>query len=230
MEVLESGVDEGPLLGQTTALVTALSLCYSQFTVSALEHRIYEVRDSAVQIILDLYREHRAVVLEHLPPDDAVTRKNVLYRTIFEGFARIDGRPTDAELRVRACGGRAATCPPGLEARPLHSQHWSPCPPASLVPVPSVTGMIPAACLRESGQHGRGVPWPETAAVRRLLPLCPPRRASNGETFSSRHRGRRPRRRRRSGRGTRSRSCRSSGTHCGSWRPRCRCVSITAAL
>lgn len=72
-----------------------------KFTVSALEHRIYEVRDSAVQIILDLYREHRAVVLEHLPPDDAVTRKNVLYRTIFDGFARIDGRPTDAELRAQ---------------------------------------------------------------------------------------------------------------------------------
>lgn len=34
--------------------------------------------------------------------------------------------------------------------------------------------MIPAACLCESGQRGQGVPWPETAAVRRLPLLCPP--------------------------------------------------------
>ncbi|XP_054993749.1 centrosomal protein of 104 kDa [Sorex araneus] len=72
-----------------------------KFTVSALEHRVYEVRETAVQVILDLYRQHRPVVLEHMPPDDAATRKNVLYRTIFEGFARIDGRPTDAELRAQ---------------------------------------------------------------------------------------------------------------------------------
>jgi hypothetical protein len=54
----------------------------------------------AVRVILDLYRQHQALVLEHLPPDDSSTRKNLLYKTIFEGFAKIDGRPTDAEIRV----------------------------------------------------------------------------------------------------------------------------------
>lgn len=71
-----------------------------QFSVSALEHRVYEVRETAVTIILDMYKQHGASVLEYLPPDDSTTRKNVLYKTIFEGFAKIDGRPTDAEIRV----------------------------------------------------------------------------------------------------------------------------------
>ncbi|XP_053431421.1 centrosomal protein of 104 kDa isoform X4 [Nycticebus coucang] len=72
-----------------------------KFSVSALEHRVYEVRETAVRIILDMYKQHQAFVLEYLPPDDSNTRKNVLYKTIFEGFAKIDGRPTDAEIRAQ---------------------------------------------------------------------------------------------------------------------------------
>lgn len=58
------------------------------------------MRDSAVGMILDLYAQHRALVLECLPPEDSATRRSVLYKTLFEGFATIDGRPTDAEIRV----------------------------------------------------------------------------------------------------------------------------------
>lgn len=77
-----------------------------RFTVSALEHRVFEVRETAVRVILDMYVEHRALVLEYLPPDDSSTRRNLLYKTIFEGFARIDGRPPHGEMRVQR---RAAT-------------------------------------------------------------------------------------------------------------------------
>lgn len=42
-----------------------------------------------------------AAVLEHLPPDDSAARRNVLYKTLFEGFARIDGRPADTQVRVQ---------------------------------------------------------------------------------------------------------------------------------
>ncbi|KAM9706716.1 centrosomal protein of 104 kDa isoform 2-T2 [Dama dama] len=72
-----------------------------RFSVQALEHRVREVREAAVGMILDLYAQHRALVLEYLPPDDSATRRNVLYKTIFEGFAKIDGRPTDAEMRAQ---------------------------------------------------------------------------------------------------------------------------------
>ncbi|XP_006871806.1 PREDICTED: centrosomal protein of 104 kDa [Chrysochloris asiatica] len=72
-----------------------------RFSVSALEHRVYEVRETAVRIILDLYRRYRTLILEYLPPDDSNTRKNVLYKTIFEGFAKIDGKPSEAEIRAQ---------------------------------------------------------------------------------------------------------------------------------
>lgn len=74
-----------------------------KFAVSALEHRVYEVRETAVRIILDMYRQHPALTLEHLPPDDSATRRNLLYKAIFEGFAKIDGSvlPTEAEVRAQ---------------------------------------------------------------------------------------------------------------------------------
>ncbi|XP_048206076.1 centrosomal protein of 104 kDa-like isoform X1 [Perognathus longimembris pacificus] len=77
-----------------------------KFAVSTLEHRVYEVREMAVRVILDVYRQHQALALEYLPPDDSSTRRNLLYKTIFEGFAKIDGRLTDAEIRAQK---RAAT-------------------------------------------------------------------------------------------------------------------------
>uniref|UniRef100_H0V6D7 Centrosomal protein of 104 kDa n=1 Tax=Cavia porcellus TaxID=10141 RepID=H0V6D7_CAVPO len=77
-----------------------------KFAVRALEHRVYEVRETAVRVILDMYTRHQALVLEYLPPDDSGMRRNLLYKTIFEGFARIDGRPSHAEIRAQK---RAAT-------------------------------------------------------------------------------------------------------------------------
>ncbi|XP_062821990.1 centrosomal protein of 104 kDa isoform X2 [Anolis carolinensis] len=72
-----------------------------RFATGALEHRVYEVRETALRIILDLYRQHRSAVLDYLPPDDANTRKNVLYKTLFDGFAKIDGRLTESEMRTQ---------------------------------------------------------------------------------------------------------------------------------
>lgn len=70
----------------------------------ALQHRVLQVREMAVCVILDLYRQCHSVVLEYLPPDDSTSRKNILFKTIFDGFAKIDGRPTDDEIRVRGLG------------------------------------------------------------------------------------------------------------------------------
>uniref|UniRef100_A0A6J0SSX4 Centrosomal protein of 104 kDa isoform X1 n=1 Tax=Pogona vitticeps TaxID=103695 RepID=A0A6J0SSX4_9SAUR len=73
-----------------------------KFATGALEHRVYEVRETALRIILDMYRQHRAVILDYLPPDDANTRKNVLYKTLFDGFAKIDGKLTEAQKKTVA--------------------------------------------------------------------------------------------------------------------------------
>ena len=39
-------------------------------------------------------------VRDFLPPDQPATRKNPLYRNLFDGFDKIDGKPTEAERRV----------------------------------------------------------------------------------------------------------------------------------
>uniref|UniRef100_A0A8B9PIG6 Centrosomal protein 104 n=1 Tax=Apteryx owenii TaxID=8824 RepID=A0A8B9PIG6_APTOW len=72
-----------------------------KFATGALEHRVYEVRDTALRIIFDMYRKHKAAILEYLPPDDANTRKTVLYKTLFDGFTKIDGKLTEAEIRAQ---------------------------------------------------------------------------------------------------------------------------------
>ncbi|NXJ80517.1 CE104 protein, partial [Trogon melanurus] len=72
-----------------------------KFATGALEHRVYEVRDVALRIIFDLYRKHKAAVLEYLPPDDASIRKTVLYKTLFDGFTKIDGKLSEAEIRAQ---------------------------------------------------------------------------------------------------------------------------------
>ncbi|XP_015738013.1 centrosomal protein of 104 kDa [Coturnix japonica] len=72
-----------------------------KFATGALEHRVFEVRDVALRIIFDMYRKHRAAILEYLPPDDASIRKTVLYKTLFDGFTKIDGKLSEAEMRAQ---------------------------------------------------------------------------------------------------------------------------------
>ncbi|OCT70658.1 centrosomal protein of 104 kDa isoform X2 [Xenopus laevis] len=72
-----------------------------KFSVGALEYTTSEVRDKAVQIILYLYKEHPSQVLAYMPSEDTTGRKNILYKTLFEGFAKIDGRPTESKLKAQ---------------------------------------------------------------------------------------------------------------------------------
>ncbi|NXS58955.1 CE104 protein, partial [Brachypteracias leptosomus] len=72
-----------------------------KFARGALEHRVYQVREVALRVVLGLYREHRAAILHYLPPDDASARRTVLYKTLFEGFAAIDGKLPEAGVRAQ---------------------------------------------------------------------------------------------------------------------------------
>jgi len=87
-----------------SSFLSLLDLCLFlfsfQFATGALEHRVYEVRDVALRIIFGMYRKHKAAILEYLPPDDASIRKTVLYKTLFDGFTKIDGKLSEAEMRV----------------------------------------------------------------------------------------------------------------------------------
>ncbi|PAA51401.1 hypothetical protein BOX15_Mlig022803g1 [Macrostomum lignano] len=63
------------------------------FAVKALDHRHGDVRESAESLIVELYKQQdKAVVRSHLPPDDERTRRNTLYRKLFEAFDRVDGK------------------------------------------------------------------------------------------------------------------------------------------
>uniref|UniRef100_A0A8C5U9S9 Centrosomal protein of 104 kDa n=1 Tax=Malurus cyaneus samueli TaxID=2593467 RepID=A0A8C5U9S9_9PASS len=91
------------------SLLTAMGTENSGFTINnvmkfatgALEHRAHEVREVVLRIIFAMYREHRAAVLEYLPPDDASVRKTVRYKTLFDGFAKIDGKFSETDMRKK---------------------------------------------------------------------------------------------------------------------------------
>ncbi|XP_015771072.1 PREDICTED: centrosomal protein of 104 kDa-like [Acropora digitifera] len=65
----------------------------------ALEHTSGEVRDAASRLVIELYKMVKDAVRDYLPPDEPATRKNPLYRNLFDGFDRIDGKPTETERR-----------------------------------------------------------------------------------------------------------------------------------
>ncbi|XP_069550174.1 centrosomal protein of 104 kDa [Brachyistius frenatus] len=67
------------------------------FCAAAMEHGASTVRELAVRIILSMYQQHRSAVLSFLPPNDAAARKHFLYRTLFDGFAKIDGKLVDTQ-------------------------------------------------------------------------------------------------------------------------------------
>ncbi|KAM9476276.1 centrosomal protein of 104 kDa isoform 2-T3 [Clarias gariepinus] len=63
-----------------------------RFLTGALEHCAASVRELAVQIVQIMYHIHGHSILRYLPPDDPSTRKNILYRHLFDSIAKIDGR------------------------------------------------------------------------------------------------------------------------------------------
>jgi len=73
-----------------------------KFCTVALQHTAGEIREKAEKIIISMYREVGAPVKDYLPPDDDKTRKNVLYKQLFEAFDKIDGKPSKEELKVIA--------------------------------------------------------------------------------------------------------------------------------
>ncbi|CAK6954986.1 centrosomal protein of 104 kDa [Scomber scombrus] len=74
------------------------------FCTAALEHSASAVRELAVRIILSMYQQHRSSVLSYLPPNNAATRKNFLYKTLFDGFAKIDGKLVDTQTLKKGGG------------------------------------------------------------------------------------------------------------------------------
>ncbi|XP_031611092.1 centrosomal protein of 104 kDa isoform X1 [Oreochromis aureus] len=74
------------------------------FCTAALEHSASTVRELAVRIILSVYQKERSAVLSYLPPNDAAVRKNFLYKNLFDGFAKIDGKLVETQTLKKGGG------------------------------------------------------------------------------------------------------------------------------
>lgn len=64
--------------------------------ISGIHHPAEPVRKVAERVLLLVYKVNPRLVRKQLPPDDDVTRRNLLYRQLFTEFDKID-------LEVRFC-------------------------------------------------------------------------------------------------------------------------------
>lgn len=62
----------------------------SEFGVSCLHHPAEAVRKVAERILVLVYKVNPRLVRKQLPPDDDITRRNLLYRQLFHEFDKID--------------------------------------------------------------------------------------------------------------------------------------------
>ncbi|GAB6024051.1 hypothetical protein CHUAL_008771 [Chamberlinius hualienensis] len=76
------------------------------FCVPALQHPTGPVREIAERIIIQLYMIKGREVRKYLPPNDAPTRRNMIYRNLFETIDALDlqngQRPVDASTATAA--------------------------------------------------------------------------------------------------------------------------------
>ncbi|ELT95484.1 hypothetical protein CAPTEDRAFT_170133 [Capitella teleta] len=70
------------------------------YCTQALQHNAGEVREKAEKVIILLYKDVGSPVKDFLPPDVEKTRRNVLYKQLFEAFDRIDGKPSKDDQKV----------------------------------------------------------------------------------------------------------------------------------
>uniref|UniRef100_A0A9J8AC00 Centrosomal protein of 104 kDa n=1 Tax=Cyprinus carpio carpio TaxID=630221 RepID=A0A9J8AC00_CYPCA len=68
-----------------------------RFLAGGLEHSAASVRELSVRVVQAMYRLHGKAVLNFLPPDDTSTRKNILYKNLFDSLTKIDGNTVDTQ-------------------------------------------------------------------------------------------------------------------------------------
>lgn len=86
------------LQSQTTDLMNMFYF-YFQFCSAALQHSAAPVRVPAVRIIMSMYQQDGDALLNYLPPSDSALRKTFLYKTLFDGFAKMDGKLMETQAR-----------------------------------------------------------------------------------------------------------------------------------
>lgn len=78
-------------LNKTLNLCSGLTCrTLSEFGSSGLHHPAEAVRKVAEKILVLVYKVNPRLVRKQLPPDDDITRRNLLYRQLFHEFDKID--------------------------------------------------------------------------------------------------------------------------------------------
>lgn len=62
----------------------------SELGVSGLHHPAEAVRKVAERILVQVYKVNPRIVRKQLPPDDDITRRNLLYRHLMQEFDKVD--------------------------------------------------------------------------------------------------------------------------------------------
>ncbi|XP_063698655.1 centrosomal protein of 104 kDa [Culicoides brevitarsis] len=69
---------------------SSLTLQFIEAAISGIHHPAEHVRKVAERILLLIYKHQPRLVRKQLPPDDDITRRNLLYRQLFSEFDKID--------------------------------------------------------------------------------------------------------------------------------------------
>ncbi|RXN34496.1 centrosomal protein of 104 kDa-like [Labeo rohita] len=68
-----------------------------RFLAGGLEHSAASVRELSVRVVQAMYRLHGKAVLNYLPRDDTSTRRNVLYKNLFDSLTQLDGNTINTQ-------------------------------------------------------------------------------------------------------------------------------------
>lgn len=81
--VLSQGINQEKQSGMTCRIL-------SECGCSGICHSNETVRKVAERILLAVYKINPRLIRKQLPPDDEITRRNLLYRQLFTEFDKID--------------------------------------------------------------------------------------------------------------------------------------------
>lgn len=81
--VLNQGINNEKQSGMTCRIL-------SECGVQGIQHSHENVRKVAERILIAVYKVNPRLIRKQLPPDDEITRRNLLYRQLFTEFDKID--------------------------------------------------------------------------------------------------------------------------------------------
>lgn len=70
---------------------------------SGLHHPAEAVRKVAERILIQVYKVNPRLVRKQLPPDDDVTRRNILYRHLMQEFENLDSQVFSSSVFLKIC-------------------------------------------------------------------------------------------------------------------------------